>query len=70
MVAAGTDPLSCFVLLENNLIFKFTDLVQSREYKLDFETSTFGISSDDKFLFVGDKLGFIHQIDTESGKEV
>ena len=60
VVGAATDPDSCFVLFENNLIQKFTDMKLSKEYKLGYETSTFGISHDDKFLFVGDKIGGVH----------
>jgi WD40 repeat protein len=68
--AANTDPKSYFVLLENNLVLKFTETAQVQEYKLDYETASFAVSADDEFIFVGDKQGYVHQIESVSGKEV
>ncbi|KAM3142087.1 hypothetical protein pb186bvf_005741 [Paramecium bursaria] len=57
-----------YVLFENAQILQFTDLEVTKQYDLGYETSTFAVS--DKYFFVGDKDGKIHQLDIETGNQI
>jgi hypothetical protein len=56
----------CYVLLENGHlnVYNNSTLEQSREMPLTYEVGAFGLSRCGKKLFVGDKQGNLHVLDS------
>ncbi|CAD8068738.1 unnamed protein product [Paramecium sonneborni] len=65
--SSQSNPNICYLLMENGLIFEFTNLELTREYQLGYEVSSFLLT--DSVFLIGDLKGKIHAVNIESGVE-